>query len=108
MSIIPSASFANVAQSFFYGPSGTPQLYSSTFTFGAGSGLAVGSSNYSTITVPGMVSTSGVALTYEHPSAGGAAQWIYSLTPGTNNLNAVFGAVTGAGETFNLIAVNPK
>lgn len=108
MSVIPSASFANAAQSFFYGPSGTPQLYSSTFTFGAGSGLAIGSSNYSTITVPGMVSTSGVALTYEHPNAGGAGQFIFSLTPGTNNLNVVFGQVTAANETFNLIAVNPK
>ena len=108
MSIIPSASFASVAQSFFYGPSGTPQLYSSTFTFGAGSGMAVGSSNYSTITVPGMVSTSGVALTYEHPGGGGAGQFIRTLTPGTNNLNVVFGQVTAATETFNLLAVNPS
>ena len=108
MSVLTGQTSINSAQSFFYGPSGSPQLYSSTFTFGAGSGLAVGSSNYSTITVPGMVSTSGVALTYEHPNAGGAGQFIYSLTPGTNNLNVVFGQVTAANETFNLISVNPK
>jgi len=108
MSVLTGQTSINSAQSFFYGPNGSPQLYSSTFTFGAGSGMAVGSSNYSTITVPGMVSSSGVALTYEHPNGGGAGQFIFSLNPGTNNLNVVFGAVTGAGETFNLIAVNPS
>jgi hypothetical protein len=55
-----------------------------------------------------MVSSSGVALTYEHPNGGGAGQFIFSLTPGTNNLNVVFGQVTGANESFNLISVNPK
>jgi len=108
MSVLNNQSQINPAQSFYYGPTGNPQIYSSTFTFGAGSGLAVGSSNYSTITVPGMVSSSGIALTYEHPNGGGAGQFIYSLTPGTNNLNVVFGQVTGANETFNLIAVNPR
>jgi len=108
MSVLPVQSQINPATSFFYGPSAIPQIFTSTFTFGAGSGLAVGSSNYSTITVPGMVSSSGVALTYEHPNGGGAGQFIFSLTPGTNNLNVVFGQVTGANETFNLISVNPK
>ena len=108
MSVIPNQSQINPVQSFYYGPTGTPQLYSSTFTFGAGSGLAVGSSTFSTIFVPGMVSTSGVALTYEHPGGGGAAQFIRTLTPGTDNLNVVFGQVTAATETFNLIAVNPS
>ena len=108
MSVLAGQTSINSAQSFFYGPSATPQIYSSTFTFGAGSGLAVGCSNYSTITVPGMVSTSGISLTYEHPNAGGAGQFIYSLTPGTNNLNVVFGQVALAGESFNLISVNPR
>jgi hypothetical protein len=108
MSVLANQSQINPATSFFYGPNGYPQLYSSTFTFGAGTGLAVGSSNFSTIVVPGMVSTSGVALTYEHPNGGGAGQFIYSLTPGTNNLNVVFGQAAAAGESFNLISVNPK
>lgn len=108
MSVNPSQTNVSPGTSFFYTPNGIPQLFTSTFTFGAGSGLAVGSSNYSTITVPGMVSTSGISLTYEHPNAGGAGQFIYSLTPGTNNLNVVFGQVTAANETFNLISVNPK
>jgi hypothetical protein len=108
MSVLSGQTSINSAQSFFYGPNGSPQLYTSTFTFGVGSGLAVGSSNYSTITVPGMVSTSGVALTYEHPGGGGAGQFIRTLTPGANNLNVVFGQVTAATESFNLIAVNPS
>jgi hypothetical protein len=108
MSVNPIQTNSSPGTSLFYTPNGIPQIFTSTFTFGAGSGLAVGSSNYSTITVPGMVSTSGVALTYEHPNGGGAGQFIFSLAPGTNNLNVVFGAVTGAGETFNLISVNPK
>ena len=108
MSVNPIQTNVSPGTSLFYTPNGIPQIFTSTFTFGAGSGLAVGSTNYSTITVPGMVSTSGVALTYEHPNGGGAGQFIYSLTPGTNNLNVVFGQVSGAGESFNLISVNPK
>jgi len=108
MSVLPSQSQISPATSFFYGPTGNPQLYSSTFTFGAGSGLAVGCSNFSTITVPGMVSTSGIALTYEASGGGGAAQYIYSLQAGTNSLNAVFGQPAAAGDSFNLIAVNPR
>ena len=108
MSVLPAQSQINPATSFFYGPNGYPQLYSSTFTFGAGSGLAVGCSNFSTITVPGMVSTSGIALTYEASGGGGAAQYIYSLQAGTNSLNAVFGQPAAAGDSFNLIAVNPR
>jgi len=108
MSVLTGQTSINSAQSFFYGPSGSPQLYSSTFTFGAGSGLAVGSSNYSTITVPGMVSTSGIALTYEAAGGGGASQFITALTPGTNNLRVVFGANTSNTDTFNLISVNPS
>jgi len=108
MSVLPNQSQINPATSFFYGPNGYPQIYSSTFTFGAGTGLAVGSSNFSTIAVPGMVPTSGVALTYSHPNIGGASQYIYSLTPGTNNLNVVFGTAAAAGEYFNLIAINPR
>jgi hypothetical protein len=108
MSVLPNQSQINPGTSLFYGPNGYPQIYSSTFTFGAGTGLAVGSSNFSTVTVPGMVSTSGIALTYEHPAGGGAGQFVYSLTPGTNNLNVVFGQVAAAGESFNLISVNPK
>jgi hypothetical protein len=108
MSVNPQQTNISPGTSLFYSPSGNPQLYSSTFTFGAGTGLAVGSSNFSTITVPGMVSTSGLAITYEHPNGGGAGQFIYSATPGTNNLNVIFGQVSGAGESFNLIAVNPR
>jgi hypothetical protein len=108
MSVNPIQTNSSPGTSLFYTPNGIPQILTSTFTFGTGSGLAVGSSNYSTITVPGMVSTSGIALTYEHPNGGGAGQYIFSLTPGTNNLNVVFGQVSGAGETFNLISVNPK
>ena len=108
MSVNPIQTNSSPGTSLFYTPNGIPQILTSTFTFGTGSGLAVGSSNYSTITVPGMVSTSGIALTYEHPNGGGAGQYIFSLTPGTNNLNVVFGQVTGANETFNLISVNPK
>jgi len=100
MSVLTGQTSINSAQSFFYGPSGSPQLYSSTFTFGAGSGLAVGSS--------GMVSTSGIALTYEAAGGGGASQFITALTPGTNNLRVVFGANTSNTDTFNLISVNPS
>lgn len=108
MSVNPIQTNSSPGTSLFYSPNGIPQIFTSTFTFGAGSGLAVGSSNYSTITVPGMVSTSGVALTYEHPNGGGAGQFIYNLQPGTNNLNVIFGQVAAAGESFNLISVNPK
>jgi len=108
MSVNPIQTNSSPGTSLFYTPNGIPQILTSTFTFGTGSGLAVGSSNYSTITVPGMVSTSGIALTYEHPNGGGAGQFIFSLNPGTNNLNVVFGQVTGANESFNLISVNPK
>jgi len=55
--------------------------------------------------MPGLTSTSVVLATYEHPSAGGAAQWLYSATPGTNNLNLIFGQNTAAGESINLLAV---
>jgi len=55
-----------------------------------------------------MVSTSGIALTYEATGGGGASQFIFSLNPGTNNLNVVFGANTSNTDTFNLISVNPK
>jgi hypothetical protein len=108
MSVLNNQSQINPAQSFYYGPNGTPQIYSSTFTFGAGSGLAVGSSTFSTILVPGMVSTSGISLTYEHPGSGGAGQFIRTLTPGLSNLNAVFAQAAAAGDTFNLISVNPS
>jgi hypothetical protein len=108
MSVLPNQSQINPVQSFYYGPNGLPQIYSSTFTFGAGSGLAVGSSTFSTILVPGMVSTSGISLTYEHPGVGGAGQFIRTLTPGLSTLNVVFGQAAGAGESFNLIAVNPS
>jgi len=107
MSVNPIQTNSSPGTSLFYTPNGIPQILTSTFTFGTGF-LPVGSSNYSTITVPGMVSTSGIALTYEHPNGGGAGQFIFSLTPGTNNLNVVFGQVTGANETFNLISVNPN
>ena len=108
MSVLSGQTSINSAQSFFYGPTGTPQLYSSTFTFGAGSGLAVGCSNYSTITVPGLVSTSGIALTYEALGGGGASQFITTITPGTNSLKVIFGANTSNTDSFNLIAVNPS
>lgn len=108
MSVIPNQSQINPIQSFYYGPTGTPQIYSSTFVFGASSPLTAGCSTFSTIFVPGMVSTSGVSLTYEHPNPAGGGQYIYSLTPGTNNLNVAFNQVAASGESFNLIAVNPR
>ena len=108
MSVLPNQSQINPGTSLFYGPNGFPQIYSSTFTFGAGTGLAVGCSNYSTITVPGMVSTSGIALTYEALGGGGASQFITTITPGTNSLKVIFGANTSNTDSFNLIAVNPS
>ena len=108
MSVLNNQSQINPAQSFYYGPNGTPQIYSSTFVFSTNSPLTAGCSTFSTIFVPGMVSTSGISLTYEHPNPAGGGQYIYSLTPGTNNLNVAFNQVCASGESFNLIAVNPR
>jgi len=108
MSVLPTQTNINPANAFFYGPSGLPQLYTSTFVFGTTAPLTSGSLNYSTITVPGMLSTSGVALTYEHPGGGGAGQFVANIQPGTNSLSVTFGQVSAAGESFNLISVNPR
>ena len=73
-------------------------LIASTITF-------TGAASTFTYTMPGLTSTSVVLATYEHPSAGGGAQWLWSATPGTNNLNLVFGQNTTAGEQVNILAV---
>ena len=53
-----------------------------------------------TIVIPGMTSTGLIIPIYVHPTAGGAAQWIISVTPGTNQVVIVLGQTAATTETI--------
>jgi len=54
--------------------------------------------------VGGLTSTSVVNVSYVHPGAGGAAQWISLIQPSTNFLTVSLGQNIGTGEYLNYIA----
>jgi len=53
-----------------------------------------------TITIPGLTTNGVVALTYLHPTAGGAAQWIESSVPTANTLTISLGAAAAITESI--------
>lgn len=48
------------------------------------------------VSIPGLTAGSIVIAMYIHPLGGGAGQWIWSITPGTNQCVFKFGAAVGA------------
>ena len=54
--------------------------------------------------VGGLTSTSIVNVTYVHPSAGGASQWVTNVAPSTNWLTVSFGGSISSGDYLNYIA----
>ena len=54
--------------------------------------------------VGGLTSTSIVNVTYVHPGAGGAGQWVSFIGTSTNMLTVALGQTIAAGEYMNYIA----
>ena len=94
MSVNPNQTNATPATSLFI-PSATLL---------AGTTAISTTTNAVTIPVPGMVSTGTFVMTYVHPNPGGAAQFVSTITEGTNQVFVYMGQVTASGESIQWIA----
>jgi hypothetical protein len=95
MSLTPNAVCVNPLQTIY-----APSLLSGTVTFtGAASTFTISTNTQ------GMLSTSVVVGSYEHPGGGGAGQFVTILQPGTNQFQLGLGQNSANGEQFNWIAI---
>jgi len=76
-------------------------LIASTITF-------TGAASTFTYAFPGLTSTAVVLATYEHPTGGGAGQFVTYITPGTDSLNIGFGQNTASGESISILGVKTE